>query len=79
MKNKTVAIKSGRYLVHNDGIELDVIGGPYETQKTFEDAIVGFIPKMREEDVLHIMSVTGKGVSFSEFSNGFMDEMQERA
>lgn len=80
---KTIAVPIGRFLVHNNGVELALMGGPYQTQAEFEKAIVLILKEDNnfdlESDTLHILSVNENGMFFSEFSGGFMDKMRERA
>ena len=80
-KFKETPIVMGRYLVHNSGIELELVGGPYPNDKEFQKAIVATIVDHgdKEEDIYHMLIIDKGGISFSEFSNGFMEGMRERA
>lgn len=63
----------GRWLIHNSGVELDVVGGPYENQADFADALIEKLADAGDEDTFHIMTFSPSGPEFSEFSGRFMD------
>lgn len=75
-------IPVGRYLVHNCGVELEIVGGVYLTQKAFEIGLVKFLKSdgFGFDDTMHILSIDRRGgMGFTEFSNQFMNKMRRRA
>ncbi|MEK7232297.1 MAG: hypothetical protein AAB268_00655 [Elusimicrobiota bacterium] len=71
----------GRWLVHNTGVELSVIGGPYRNQKQFMAGLTAFLrsENFNEDDTIHILTFNPKGPEFSEFSGWFMESAKQLA
>jgi hypothetical protein len=66
------------WLVRNDGVELDVLYGPFEAYAQVELSLKDR-PKSeldKEENVYHVLELGGKRPRFHEFSAGFMDELR---
>ncbi len=71
----------GRWLVHNTGVELSVVGGPYRNQKQFLAGLDAFLRSedFGEGDTIHILTFNPKGPEFSEFSSWFMEAAKRRS
>jgi hypothetical protein len=80
MAAKVTQIKRGRYLIHNTGTELMLVGGPYLTQERFGGDLVAYVREYKDQDdTMHIMTVGAKGIGFSEFSGRFMEAVETLA
>lgn len=66
----------GRYLVHNTGTELFLVGGPYSKRKKLGAALVEFLRQkdFDVDDAMHVMHIGRTGdICFSGISNRFIE------